>query len=134
MREIEIRKRSGRYFLPAAFLRAAHLAFIASESFFLPAAVSPPFFFPFAFALPPPVPLRLAQRALAEAASFARVAADIGRRRRRRRVVLPELAAPAELLAPPPPKSVDNWRSSVLICCLIESAFDSLLRDRSMGS
>lgn len=132
MREIEMRKRSSRYLFPAAFLRAAHLAFIASESFFLPAAVSPPFFF--ALAAPPPLPLRLAQRALAEAASFARVAADMGRRRRRRRVVLPELAAPAELLAPPPPKSVDNWRSSVLICCLIESAFDSLLRDRSMGS
>lgn len=133
MREIEIRKRSSGYFLPAAFLRAAHLAFIASESFFLPAAVSPPFFFP--FAAPPPVPLRRAQRALAAVASFARVAADIGRRRRRRRrMILPELAAPAELLAPPPPKSVDNWRSSVSICCLIESAFDSLLRDRSMGS
>src|SRR5205085_7244815 len=131
MREIEIRKRTSRYFLPAALLRAAHLAFIASESFFLPAAVSPPFFFPLALAAPPAVPLRLAQRALAAAASFARVAADIGRRRRRRRRVT--LPPPVELLAPPPPKSVDNRRSSELICCLIERASDSLLRDRSMG-
>jgi hypothetical protein len=29
----------------AALRRAAHRAFMASESFFLPAAVSPPFFF-----------------------------------------------------------------------------------------
>src|SRR5437763_17176161 len=106
MREIEIRKRTSRYFLPAALLRAAHLAFIASESFFLPAAVSPPFFFRLALAVPPPVPLRLAQRALAAAAGFASVSADIGRRRRRRRRAT--LAPHVEVLPTPPPMSAHN--------------------------
>ena len=69
------------------FLRAAQRAFIASESFFLPAAVSPPrrlLVLAALVDLPPllELPLVAAQRALAEAASLARVAADIGRRRR----------------------------------------------------
>lgn len=151
------RTKRAAYFL-AALRLAAHLAFIASESFFRPAAVSPPFFFPTVFAgelpaparrlahrafidsdnllrpaaLSPPfrragafaaellaVPFRLAQRAFAAAASFARVAADIGRRRRppERRPLprpVPELVEP--------PKRVDKRCSSALICCLIERA------------
>ena len=65
------------YFLPAAFLLAAHLAFIASESFLRPAAVRPPPFLPGAFAavLPPPAFLRAAQRALIASESLRRPAA-----------------------------------------------------------
>ncbi len=144
------------YFLPAAFLRAAHLALIASESRFRPAAVRPPPLFAddLAAELPPPaflraaqrafmasesflrpaavrppvlagafaadgaVPFRFAQRALAAAASLARVAADIGRRAppERRR----DCRAPPELGEPP--KRLDNRFSSAAICCLMESA------------
>jgi hypothetical protein len=116
-------------YLRAARRLAAHLAFIASESFFLPAAVSPPFFLAGALAAEV-VPFRWAQRALAAAASFARVAADIGRR------LLDRLreAGAAEALEPPPAKSEANRRSSVLICCLIERASVSFVRDKSMGS
>lgn len=157
---MQISKWESGYFLPAAFLLAAHLAFIASESFLRPAAVRPPPLFlagPFAAELLPPalllaaqrafmasesflrpaavrppllfpagfaaellvVPLRFAQRAFAEAANFARVAADIGRRvppERRRR----ERLAPPELVEPP--KRVDKRCSSAEICCLRESA------------
>jgi hypothetical protein len=65
-------------YLPAPFLLAAHRAFINWESRFRPAGVIPPFFtagvaFVRAFIL--------AQRALAAAASLARVAAGIGWRR-----------------------------------------------------
>jgi hypothetical protein len=112
----------------AALRLAAHLAFIASESFFLPAAVSPPFFL--AGALAVVVPFRWAHRALAAAASFARVAADIGLRLRDPLLEVEEL----EALEPPPAKSEDNRRSSELICCLIESASVSFVRDKSMGS
>jgi hypothetical protein len=150
--------RKSCYFLPAAFLRAAHLAFIASDSFFLPAAVRP-FFFEGAVELLPPafllaaqrafiasesflrpaavrprffrpgafagellvVPFRLAQRARAAAANFARVAADMGRRLRRER--RPALRVRPELVEPP--KRVDNRCSSAPICCLMESACDS---------
>jgi hypothetical protein len=63
------------------------------------------------------VPLRRAQRAFAAAASFARVAADIGRRPPRER--RPERFAPPEL---EPPKRVDKRSSSAEICCLRESA------------
>ena len=99
-----------------------------SESFFRPAAVSPPFFLAGALATDP-IPLRWAQRALAAAASLARVAADIGRRLRD-----PFLDAvePLEMLTPPPEKSDDNWRSSALIWFLIESASVNFDRDRSM--
>ena len=143
------------YFLPAAFLRAAHRAFMFSESFLRPAAVRPPPFFAGDFVaelLPPAlllaaqrafiasesrlrpaavrpllfaagfvaallvvVPFRRAQRALAAAASLARVAADIGRRppRERRERFAPELE---------PPKRVDKRSSRAEICCLRESA------------
>ena len=113
----------------AALRRAAQRAFIASESFFLPAAVSPPFFL--AGALAGAVPFRWAQRARAAAASFARVAADIGLRLRD-----PPLreAGALEALAPPPAKSEDNRRSSELIWFLIERASVSFVRDKSMGS
>jgi len=114
--------------LRAAALRlAAHLSFIASESFFLPAAVSPPFFL--AGALAGVVPFRWAHRALAAAASFARVAADIGLRLRD----LLEVEV-LEALEPPPAKSEANRRSSELIWFLIERASVSFVRDKSMGS
>jgi hypothetical protein len=50
------------YFLAPAFLLAAHRAFISSESFLRPAAVSVPFFFAGAFFVPPAF-LLAAQRA-----------------------------------------------------------------------
>ena len=117
------------YLREAALRRAAHLAFIASESFFLPAAVSPPFFF--AGALAGVVPFRRAQRLRAAAASLARVAADIGLRPRERLLAAGALAAALE---PPPEKSEANRRSSVLICCLSETASVNFVRDKSMGS
>lgn len=64
-------------YLPAR-RRAAQRAFIISESRLRPAAVKPPAGF-FAFCAPLPLPC-LAQRARAAAESFARVAADMGRR------------------------------------------------------
>ena len=60
----------GAAFVPADFLRAAQRAFINSESFLRPAAVSAPFFLAGDGFVPP---FSLAQRALAAAASFARV-------------------------------------------------------------
>lgn len=122
------RLKLGRDYLLAALRLAAHLAFIASESFFLPAAVSPPFFLAGALA-EGVVPFRCAHRALAAAASFARVAADIGRRLRDR---LPFEVV--EALEPPLPKSADNLLSSELIWFLIERASVSFDRDKSMGS
>jgi hypothetical protein len=115
-------------YLLAALRLAAHLAFIASESFFLPAAVSPPFFL--AGALAGAVPFRWAHRALAAAASFARVAADIGLRLRDPLREVGALGA----LEPPPAKSEDNRRSSELIWFLIERASVSFVRDKSIGS
>jgi len=116
------------YLREAALRLAAHLAFIASESFFLPAAVSPPFFLAGALAV---VPFRRAHRLRAAAASFARVAADIGLRARERLLAAGALAAALE---PPPEKSEANRRSSVLICCLSETASVNFVRDKSMGS
>jgi hypothetical protein len=58
------------FLVPPPFLRAAQRAFISSESFLRPAAVSAPFFLAGAGLLPP---FSLAQRALAAAASLARV-------------------------------------------------------------
>lgn len=123
--------------MPPALLLAAQRAFIASDSFFLPAAVSPPLFFAGTLAAPPPLappplpPLRFAQRAFAAVASFARVAADIGRRPRER---LRDLE-PREVVLPEPalPKIVDKRRSSEPICCLIESASVSFCRDKSIS-
>ena len=65
------------YFLPAAFRLAAHLAFIASESFLRPAAVRPPRFLPAAFAAGrvPPAFRRAAHRAFMASESFLRPAA-----------------------------------------------------------
>ena len=65
---------AGAFFLPAAFfLLAAQRAFISWESFLRPAAVSVPFLLAGAAFV---APLSLAQRALAAAASFARVAGE----------------------------------------------------------
>jgi len=60
----------GAALAPAPFLRAAQRAFISSESFLRPAGVSAPFFLVGAGFVPP---FSLAQRALAAAASLARV-------------------------------------------------------------
>ena len=60
----------GAAFVPAVFLLAAQRALMSSESFLRPAGVSAPFFL-VAVGLVPP--LSLAQRALAAAASLARV-------------------------------------------------------------
>jgi hypothetical protein len=117
-------------YLLAALRLAAQRAFMASESFFLPAAVSPPFFLAGPLATGA-APLRWAQRALAAAASFARVAADIGLRLRE--PLLFDVEG-LEAVKPPPVKSEDNRRSSVLIWFLIERASVSLDRDKSMGS
>jgi hypothetical protein len=67
---------AGAAFLPADFLRAAQRAFISSESFLRPAGVSWPFFFAGVVGAAGPGPLSLAQRALAAAASFARVVGE----------------------------------------------------------
>lgn len=71
-------KTTSIYFLPAAVFRAAQRAFINCESFFLPAGVSPLFLF--AAVAVPILPFLVVQRALAAAASFARVVADTLRR------------------------------------------------------
>src|SRR5438552_4578101 len=63
------------YFLAAAFLLAAHRAFISSESFLRPAAVSVPFLFAGAFFLPAAFFLLAAQRAFISWESFLRPAA-----------------------------------------------------------
>lgn len=66
---------AGAAFLPVDvdFLRAAQRAFISRESFLRPAGVSWPFFFAGVVGAVGAGPLSLAQRALAAAASFARV-------------------------------------------------------------
>jgi hypothetical protein len=61
---------AGAAFVPPVFLLAAQRALMSSESFLRPAGVSAPFFL-VAVGLVPP--LSLAQRALAAAASLARV-------------------------------------------------------------
>ena len=61
---------------PPAFRLAAQRAFISWESFLRPACVSAPFFLAGAAAATAPVPRVRAQRALAAAASFARVAGE----------------------------------------------------------
>ena len=73
---MQIRNGESGYFL-AAYRLAAHLAFIASESFLRPAAVRPPpFFFAGALAeLLPPAFLLAAQRAFIASDSFLRPAA-----------------------------------------------------------
>jgi hypothetical protein len=85
-----------------AFRLAAHRAFMASDNFFLPAAVRPPFLL-VAVVRGVPLPFRRAQFALAAAESLARVAADMPR--------LPLARAGEEGVLPP--KSEANRRSSV---------------------
>ena len=95
-------------YLAAAFLLAAHRAFINWESLFRPAGVIPPFFLAgIAFVWP----FILAQRALAAAASLARVTADIRRRP-------PGVATPAG----GPPKIEERRFSRLSICRRIETA------------
>jgi hypothetical protein len=102
----------------AAFLLAAQRAFISWESLFRPAAVMPPFFLARVVFLPA---LIFAQRALAAAASFARVAADIRRR--------PPLAG---TLAGAPLKIEERRLSKASICRRIETASSKALTDISM--
>jgi hypothetical protein len=84
-------RNGSRYFLPAAFLRAAQRAFMASESFLLPAAVRPPPLFRadgFAAELAPPALLLAAHLAFIASESLLRPAA-----------VRPPLLFPAGLAA-----------------------------------
>ena len=100
----ERRSRDACYYLEPALRLAAHRAFMASDNFFLPAGVRPPFFLTgvaLVRALAPA--LRRAQFALAAAESLARVAADMPR--------LPLARAGEGGLLPP--KSEANRRSSV---------------------
>ena len=91
------------YFEPVFALRlAAHRAFMASDNFFLPAGVRPPFFLGALVREVLPA-LRRAQFALAAAESLARVAADMP--------LLPLARAGEGGLLPP--KSEANRRSSV---------------------
>jgi hypothetical protein len=102
---------------PPAFLLAAQRAFIASDNFFRPAAVSPLRRLRDLAGLVLPSALRTpAQRARAAAASFARVAADMGRRLPR----LPRRLAPDD--GAPPPNNELRRASSVCICSRIETA------------
>src|SRR5438093_10362545 len=96
------------YFLAAAFFLAAQRAFINWESRFRPAGVIPPFFLAGAVLVPA---FSFAQRALAAAASLARVAADIRRRP-------PRVAG----LAGGPPRIEERRFSRVSICRRIETA------------
>lgn len=134
----------------AALRRAAHRAFIASESFFRPAAVMPPLRCEEAEALLPPLeppellPLRDAQRARAASAILARVAADIGLRRPSLFEPEPEAMLVLELLPlplvpppppprPPAPKSELRRFSNASICSRSDTASRSLSRDRSIA-
>jgi hypothetical protein len=107
--EVRVLSRAKTDYLPALFLLAAHRAFINWESRFRPAGVIPPFFTAgFAFVWP----FILAQRALAAAASLARVAAGIGRR--------PPLAVAEPALEP---ARIEERRfCRVSICRRIETA------------
>jgi hypothetical protein len=102
----ERRSRDACYYLEPALRLAAHRAFMASDNFFLPAGVRPPFFLAgvaLVRALAPA--LRRAQFALAAAESLARVAADMPR--------LPLARAGEGEGGLLPPKSEANRRSSV---------------------
>jgi hypothetical protein len=102
--------------------RAAQRAFISCDNLLRPAAVSPPFFGLAVALLAPPVPLRLAHRALAAADSLARVLADIARRPARRAGALDGAGAP--------PKSEARRFSRASICRRIETPCSKDLRDR----
>jgi hypothetical protein len=100
----ERRSRDACYYLEPALRLAAHRAFMASDNFFLPAGVRPPFFLGALVREVTPA-LRRAQFALAAAESLARVAADMPR--------LPLARAGEGEGGLLPPKSEANRRSSV---------------------
>ncbi len=134
-------------------MRAAHRALIISERRLLPSGVIPPprFFDLEDFVdvvdllpvlldfveLDEPLLVR-AQRARAAAASFARVAADMGRRRPSVLVAADEEELLAVLVLPPvlpprpPPKSELSRFSSDWICSRSETASFNFSSDRSM--
>ena len=112
---------------PPAFLLAAQRAFISWESRRRPAAVRPPFFLARPARAVPFPPFCLAQRALAAAASLARVAADTLRCPAGR-----ELPRLAERDVPPPIKEAKRF-SRESICRRSETACSKFLRDKSMG-
>jgi len=104
----------GYYFLPA-FLLAAQRAFISSESFFLPAGVSPLFFLADS---PTPVRFLFAHRAFIAAAIFARVCRDVFRD--------PVMDAEGDGVVP----TIEASRlCRVSICRRMESASSKLVRD-----
>jgi hypothetical protein len=105
-------------------LRAAHRAFIKSESLFLPAAVSPPFRFGCVVSAAGVFPrLRLAHRARCAAAILARAAGDM--LRRPRGFCEAGCRAPEEV-----PNSAVRRASKLSICRRIRTASSSDLRDR----
>jgi hypothetical protein len=105
------------YFLRAAFLLAAHRAFISWESLSRPAGVSPPFFRVDSVT---PVRFCFAHRAFAAAESFALVAADILRR--------PLRGNKLEAI----PSIEERRLSRVSTCRRMESASSNSLRDMSI--
>jgi hypothetical protein len=122
-------------FVPPAFLLAAQRAFINCDSFRRPAAVSWPFFLGAVAvcfgavavclgAVAVVVPLCLAQRALAAAASFARV---VGEKKR------PASGRAAVVLGDAPPRIEERRFSRLSICRRIEIASSRALTDVSMG-
>ena len=123
--EVRVLSRALRLFnyfdFPAAFLLAAHRAFINCESFFRPAAVIPPFFLRAILRPACLPPFCLAQRARAAAANLARVAADT----RRLPVLDVELG---EVL----PKREARRLSRLSICRRIDTACSKDLRDKSI--
>jgi hypothetical protein len=97
------------YFLPAALRRAAHRAFIDSDSLLRPAAVRPRFFPPdfVAVGALPPALRRAAQRAFIASESFLRPAAVNPLRRR-----VPAAAAGALALAVVPLRRAQRARAA----------------------
>ena len=109
-------------------LRAAHRAFIISESLFRPAAVSPPLRFGGTAVAVGAFPrLRLAHRARCAAAILARTAGDTLRRRDRFREI--DCGALGEVL-----KIAERRASKLSIWRRIRTASSSDLRDRFMES
>ena len=133
-----------RFGAPPAFRRAAQRARIASASLRRPSGVIPPLRDADDFvdaaagvaeALPP---FCFAQRAFAAAASFARVAADIGLRRRSPPPLVVLLLVAERLLlleedCDPPPNKELIRSSNALICSRNDTASLSFSRDRSMA-
>jgi len=115
-----MQRRLTNLFFPVAFLLAAQRAFINWESLLRPAGVIPPFFLGAVVVVFLPA-FCLAQRALAAAASLARVAADIRRRP-------PRVAAPGVEV----PRIEERRFSKASICRRIEMASCKALADVSM--